>query len=380
MQKPFKLVLDTFCEVHDLLKNYADAEFWDFGQHELIPGAVYVISRKEIQAHKERIRQIIENNQATVVFSNPAEGSETIIGQMHLCGVTDLALDGRMLILGGGDMDDRWKFFEYASFMPKILDYDENIEAVKRGAEIYTKTNKPYKFLFLNGRMRPHRKYLIERFDLSGLLSQSIWTNLDTKAATSRTIKLIHNGEDLLYRPREVKYLDPKYEVNRYRPQIGTPKNNSFIKYELFQDSWGEIYIEPAPYIDTYFSLVTETIYDYPYTFRTEKIWKPVVMGHPWICVSNRGFYRDIRNQGYRTLEHLIDESFDLIDNSQDRIERTAQVVEDLCRQDLVSFLAAAEETCKYNQQRHAEHRIQSRSEFPKQFFQFITHHFNERS
>lgn len=380
MQKPFKLVLDTFCEVYDLLKDYADAEFWDFGQHELVPGAVYLISKKEIQAHRERIRHIVENNLATVVFSNPAEGSETLIGQLYLCGVSDLALNGRMLLLGGGDMDARWKFFEYASFMPKILDYDENIEAVRRGAEIYSKTDKPYKFLFLNGRMRPHRKYLIERFDLSGLLNQAIWTNLDTKTATSRTIKFMHEGQDLLYRPRDIKYLEPKYEVDRYRAQIGTPKNNSFIKYELFKDTWGEIYIEAAPYIDTYFSLVTETVFEYPHSFRTEKIWKPLVMGHPWICAANRGYYRDMHNQGYRTLGHLIDESFDLLDNNQDRIERISQVVEDLCRQDLPSFLAAAEETCKYNQQRHAEHRIESRNQFPEKFFQFINKHINERS
>jgi hypothetical protein len=375
-----KLILDTFCEVYDLLHKYADGEFWDFSTHELVPNAVYLISKKEISKNRDRIRTIIENNLATVVFSNPAEGSETLIGQLRLCNMTDLALAGQLLLLGGGAMDSRWQYHEYASFMPKILDYDENIAACARTDEIYSRINKPYKFLFFNGRMRPHRKYLLERFDLSGLLNQAIWTNLDTKTVTSRSIKLMHNGEDLLHRSRDIRYLDPHYEVERYRAQIGTPKNNSFIKYELFKDTWGEIYIEAEPYVDTYFSLVTETVFDYPHSFRTEKIWKPLVIGHPWIAVANRGYYQDLQNQGYRTLSYLIDESFDQIDNSQDRIERIAQVVEDLCRQDLTSFLSAAEETCKYNQQRHAEHRIESRTQFPEKFFQFINKHINERS
>jgi hypothetical protein len=50
------------------------------------------------------------------------------------------------------------------------------------------------------------------------------------------------------------------------------------------------------PYIDTYFSVVTETIFDYPYTFRTEKIWKPMIMGHPFVAAANRGYYRDLHS------------------------------------------------------------------------------------
>jgi hypothetical protein len=367
-----KLILDTFCEVYDLLHEYADGEFWDFSTHELIPSAVYLISKKEISKNRDRIRTIIENNLATVIFSNPAEGSETLIGQLRLCNMTDLAMSGRLLLLGGGAMDTRWRYHEYASFMPKILDYEENIAAASRSDEIYSKILKPYKFLFFNGRMRPHRKYLLENFRLNGLLDQSLWTCLDSKGVASRYIKLMHEGRDLMHTAQDIKYLDPHYEVDRYSTQIDTVKNNSFVKYELFQDTWGEIYIKAEPYIDTYFSLVTETIFDYPHSFRTEKIWKPIVMSHPWICASNTGFYRDIKNQGYRTFGHLVDESFDQIDNSQDRIERIAQVVEDLCRQDLAQFLATAEETCKHNQQHYAEMRIKVRKEFPTKFFEFV--------
>jgi hypothetical protein len=78
---------------------------------------------------------------------------------------------------------------------------------------------------------------------------------------------------------------------------------------------------------------------------------------------------------GFRTFDSVIDESFDLISNSQDRIERIAQVVDDLCRQDLVSFLQECYNTCKYNQQHLAEMRQQVRKEFPERFRQFIQQH-----
>ena len=149
-----------------------------------------------------------------------------------------------------------------------------------------------------------------------------------------------------------------------------------YAKQYLFGKEWGDIYLESKPYEDTYFSLVTETIFEYPYSFRTEKIWKPIAMGHPWIAVTNVGFYRDMHRLGFKTFGHLIDESFDQIENNQKRIERITQVVEDLCRQDLASFLQECYTICKYNQQHHIEMAASWRQEFPDRFQQFINERF----
>jgi hypothetical protein len=311
-----------------------------------------------------------------VVLSNPAEGSSTLkdhCDHVHRCG--DLARDRRMLLIGGGDMDAEWPCLQYESFLPKIMDYAENLEAMEQSSRIYETQNKPYKFLFLNGRSRPHRKYLLERFRLSGLLDQSLWTNLENRLGIPGQVMLWHEGQDLMLTFSEIKMLPEKYEVDRYRRQVNKSFDSGFVKSDLFNREWGEIYIEPAPYIDTYFSLVTETVFDYPYSFRTEKIWKPIAMGHPWIAATNLGYYRDMKNLGFRTFGELIDESFDQIENSQDRISRIVEVVEDLCRQNLNEFLAAAEQTCKYNQQHLAVMRQQVCQEFPERFFQFLKHH-----
>ena len=98
-------------------------------------------------------------------------------------------------------------------------------------------------------------------------------------------------------------------------------------------------------------------------------------MQQPWIAVANRGYYRDMHNLGFKTFNNIIDESWDLIDNNQDRLERIAQTVEQLCASDLVAFLAAAEEVCKYNFQHYVEMRSVVRKEFPDRFFHYITTH-----
>ena len=272
-------------------------------------------------------------------------------------------------------MDSAYACLQYDSFLPKILDYEENLGEIDHALAIFSKTHKPYKFLFLNGRMRANRKYLLEYLRLSDMLDHGLWTSLDQAPGPSRNIKLGHNGQDLMSVVRPVQYLDQYYEVPRYRERLIANAQNHFVKYDLFGGEWGDIYLYAPPYVDSYFSIVTETVFLYPHSFRTEKIWKPIAMGHPWICAANAGYYRDLRNLGFRTFDGIIDESFDSIENNQQRIERIAQIIQDLCRSDLVSFLNASEPVCKYNQQHLALMRQKVRAEFPERFFQFLRQH-----
>lgn len=380
-----KLVLDTFSEVYDLLTPWADAEFWRFENHEIIPGAIYLIGREQFNLNIPRIRQLAKSGTILPVLSNPMEGSDTMKCHCEMVTRTaDLVHDKKILLISGGEMDNSWPYIRHDIFLPKILDYEENLREIERGQEIFARTDKPYQFLFLNGRIRHHRKYLLELFRYRGLLDRALWTNLDPRPATFQPFVLpaeigITNWAHTNF---PLQQLPACYEVDRYRSQIGVPapdtQRDLYAKYHLFNDEWGDIYLNADPYIDTYFSLVTETVFEYPYSFRTEKTWKPIAMGHPTIFASNAGYYRDFHDLGFRTWSHLIDESFDQIDHVQDRIDRIAQVVEDLCRQDLPAFLRAAEETCKYNQQHLAEMRVKVRQEFPERFFQFINTHINE--
>lgn len=375
-----KLIVDTQCEVYELLKHWADGEFWDLANHSIIPNAVYMIGRLQFGQNVSLIKQLIDQQQIRVVLSNPAEGSDTIRWQCRNLDIEDYVSAGKIIILSGGDVEPAYANLRYDSFMVKILDYVTNRNAMTNITNIFQKIHKPYKFLFLNGRSRSHRKFLLRKFESSRLLDHALWTNLDTGIGNSPTIKLTTDTADLLKEPMPIHFLPKEYEVNEYQHKIGNELSavQGNVKQHLFNNTWGEIYLRSEPYIDTYFSLVTETVFDYPYSFRTEKIWKPICIGHPWVAVSNAGYYRDMHNLGFKTFNHLIDESFDTIENSQARIERIEQVVEDLCRQDLVQFLLAAEEVCKYNQQHLVELRQHEIQEFPQRLGQFLSKYFNE--
>ena len=368
------LAVDSFCEFADILKPWTAANFWDVNDHEFVPGMVYLIERQRFVENGPRLREHIERGESRFVFSLPFEGSETLVNHLYQYRLADLVRSKKLLLISGGDMSPEWPHVSYDMFATKFHDFEENIaEAETSSRFIFEKTDKPYKFLFLNGRERPQRKYLLERFRMSGLLNQSIWSNLSPISTPCKDISLWHNGVDLVSAPGTIKFLNPEYEVPRYRDRsTQIVPQSRFVKSELFDNEWGDIYVNAAPYVDTYFSLVTETVFNYPYSFRTEKIWKPIAMAHPWIAVANQGYYRDIQNLGFQTFGHLIDESFDDIENNQQRIERIAEVVEDLCQQDLQTFLEAAQEICKYNQQHLLEYRDRVRREFPQKFFQFL--------
>jgi hypothetical protein len=348
-----KLIADTHCEIYSMIKNCVDGFFWNLEQHiqknQVVSDSVYIIGREQMHLYSNQLRTLIDTANIKVVFSNPHEGSDTLKKHCYLYGIADLVLDNKIILVGGGDMDSSWPCLQYDSFLPKILDYDENLVAVANYEQNYT-TDRPYKFLLLNGRARAHRTQLLSK--LNSVLDQSIWTNLDSSAGP-------------------IRLLDCRYEYDHVVSDKALPESG-FVKHELFDNKWGDVYIKDNLYQDTYFSIVTETVFDYPYSFRTEKIWKPVAIGHPWIAVANYGFYRDIRNLGFQTFGHLIDEDFDLIENNEDRLERIAQVVKDLCQQDLAAFVKECYNVCKYNQQHLAEMRVKVRQEFPDRFFQFI--------
>ena len=363
-----KIIVDEWAEVWDLLKPYADGSFWQLP--ELDPANVYVIGRVLLKQHWQTITDWATLYPGRIVFSNPAEGSETILLQLRRLRITEHVRDGRIGLLTSGDLEPGWRYCQTDCYFSNIVEYLENLRAHESVPLMLHKTHKPYSFLFLNGRLRPHRKYLIDAMRDRGLLEHALWTNLQsavdmTWSSSLKTKKL-----------EPIRLLPPEYEIDRARPNL-TPgtMDLGFAKHQLFNNTWGDAEINPAAYIDTYFSVVTETIFDYPHTFRTEKIWKPMIMCHPFVVAANPGYYRDLRAAGFQTFDRLIDESFDSIDDPATRAGRIIDTVADICYNGAESFMMASKDICKYNYQHLREYNAQQREQLPLNLEQYL----NER-
>jgi hypothetical protein len=95
-------------------------------------------------------------------------------------------------------------------------------------------------------------------------------------------------------------------------------------------------------------------------------------MSHPFVVAANRGYYRDLRNAGFRTFDSLIDERFDLIDRPEERLGCIISVVDNICANGPDKFWAAAQDICKYNRQRLIEYNQEQRSQFPDNLRKYL--------
>ena len=364
-----KIVVDEWAEVWDLLKPYADGSFWRWSDLELDPNTVYIVGRVVLKENWYAITEWAHKHPGKIIFSNPAEGSQTILLQLKRLMISEQIQSGEILLLTSGDLEAGLDYCKTDCYFSNIVEYLENISAHESWPQVYHKTNKPYDFLFLNGRLRPHRKYLIDLLRQQQLLDRALWTNLGEQVEMSWTSTLITSQDE------PVRLLPEQYEIPRAIPNMAELPAG-FVKHHLFGNTWGDAIVNPAAYVDTSFSLVTETIFDYPHTFRTEKIWKPMIMCHPFVVAANRGYYQDLHNAGFQTFGDLIDESFDQIDDPTDRANRVVAVVKDICYNGAEAFLQAARSVCKYNYQQLRDHNKQQRDELPVNLAQYI----NERS
>lgn len=361
-----KIICDEWAEVWDLLQPYADGSFWRWQDVTPDPDCIYIVGRVVLKENWAAITDWATQYPGRIIFSNPAEGSQTMILQLTRLRIREHVQDGRIGLLTSGDLEPGWRYCQTDCYFSNIVEYLENKDAQIQAALAH-KDNRPYDFLFLNGRLRPHRKHLIDGFRLDRLLDRALWTNLGAQVEMSFTSRLDTGSHE------PIRTLPPEYEIERAIPRLGTLPTTGFVKHELFGNTWGDAIVNPRCYTDTWFSVVTETIFDYPHTFRTEKIWKPILMAHPFVVAANPGYLRDLRSVGFRTFGDVIDESYDDIEDVHQRIYSIIRCVRDICRDGFArEFWEATRDACKYNQQHLVEYNRLERQRLPHQLERYL--------
>jgi hypothetical protein len=81
---------------------------------------------------------------------------------------------------------------------------------------------------------------------------------------------------------------------------------------------------------DSLLYLVTETVADGRRHHITEKTFKPIAMGMPFVLVATQGSLEYLRSYGFKTFEGIWDESYDNEPDDTKRIERIASLLKSL--------------------------------------------------
>jgi hypothetical protein len=90
---------------------------------------------------------------------------------------------------------------------------------------------------------------------------------------------------------------------------------------------WLSLFDESA---ESLLYLVTETVATGRRHHLTEKTFKPIAMGMPFVIVGTRGSLEYLRSYGFKTFGDFWDEGYDTIADDRERIAAIAKTLKDL--------------------------------------------------
>ena len=107
--------------------------------------------------------------------------------------------------------------------------------------------------------------------------------------------------------------------------------------------------------IESFLHVVTETCFWDFKQHLTEKIFKPIVLKQPFVLVGCANNLSYLKEYGFKTFDRWWDESYDLITDPVQRINRICDIIENICKlsnQELQNLLLEMEEVLEHNYNR----------------------------
>lgn len=170
-------------------------------------------------------------------------------------------------------------------------------------------------FLCFNRMARPHRLCLVDFFIKHDLLKNNFVSLLGDFLDDGTSS---FDGSEF-------------YDEDKY-PNIA--KNRDIFPLNLNatkeRHNPAELEAEDSVYYEnSYLSIVTETVFEkvFPSVFASEKVYKPIIMLHPFILVGVPYFLKYLRECGYQTFHPFIDESYDEIVDDRKRMKAICEEI-----------------------------------------------------
>ena len=231
----------------------------------------------EFTSELERRIQLLHSQGFKFILTTPWESQENVDGDSLMYPKN---VHGVNCFSWTGDTGWFW-WYMYDKHLNKVFQFNHD--------------KKKYDFLYLNKQPREHRVKLYNKLLSENVLSNSAYTFL----GLTPPVRL------------KKEYELPWVDANNY-PQYGMDQDI----YEL-------------PYNDTVYSLVSETNDNDTDVFITEKIWKPIIAQHVFIVHGNHLYLQKLRDMGFKTFNTYFDESYDLENDRDKKIDAIVNLCKD---------------------------------------------------
>ena len=213
-----------------------------------------------------------------------------------------------------------------------IFDNWVNYHVMRERTEPIQFNPRDNKFLYLsyNRNVRPHRVHF-----LSNILSKG----------------LLDIGKVSLNQFQYVQDLPEDHPINQLQKRAPIEIDRG-LEYNWAND------IAIQDHEDTFISIVTESLADKYTLFLSEKIWKPISCGHPFMVLGNKGVLKKLKELGFQTFDKWFDESYDNEEEMSVRAQILANEIEkfkDMTIDELKNIRNEMFEICEYNRTKYIQ-------------------------
>ena len=224
-----------------------------------------------------------------------------------------------------------WAVYAKSRELKQILE-SGNFE-FKGGTSTYASTDsidfdskRTHKFLCLNRRLKPHRIILLALLENHGLVKDNL---------VSYDINMLYcNDAQIPFQVdlQQQQYTSDKEQIKDILKGYHTlrKRKKQVVDNDDIHSVWGFGYENASDYQNTYFSIVSETLFYEFATYISEKTFKPFAHCHPFVMVSKQGTLKYLKEIGFKTFGDFWDESYDDEEDNEIRMKKIAKLVKEL--------------------------------------------------
>jgi len=187
------------------------------------------------------------------------------------------------------------------------------------------------KFLCLNRRMYHHKYQIIEELFNRGLLGDTRFTWVDNFVPPNKICKKLIS---------ELNINIDEFDGIQLEGDVMYGSKLSYHDEFLFT-------INSDWYYRSKVDIITETILDGDDIHITEKTFKAIYLGLPFVISASKGHLKALRDMGFKTFNSVINEDYDDM-SGRDKIKKIIDSAEELCN---IYNTKEVLEICRFNQE-----------------------------
>ena len=215
----------------------------------------------------------------------------------------------------------------YRNYFINQLAQKDTVNIVKDFDSVFRYKRKKVDYICYNRLAKPHRIALINELYKNGVQQNGYISFIQPFSSLEKQDYIKYLTKQFLDDESE-KFFDSFIEnFDSLKINYGdiSLNNENFVPFQVHVNH----------FIESWFSLVSETEYDTDTLTCSEKVYKPIANAHSFIIWGSPGILKYLRDQGYQTFPELFDESYDSETNHTVRLKMIVSQVERFCNLDV---------------------------------------------